>query len=292
MTLAPSNPASPGARLRYEDALRRYAAERLPEARVSRILSRLRLLTFLPGAASAAWALTRGPMGPFLVAAAVFFVIFAVLVVWHARVEDRIAWLDALSLVNQHAIARIGRDWGTAARRRPSAGSCPEHARGPSIRRRSGPLRTRVAFSMAGPGGDGNGRAPARGMASHARFPRGDRRAAGSRRGACASRSMARTPGRTRPPLGEGTPRGDRSLPGMGRGSTAPRQMAASPATDGARPDRQHLVSSGSLRDRHRRGRALARSSGARPRALVCAVLAHSQVAGSRWWRAARTRAL
>src|SRR4030095_4421854 len=103
MPPAPSIPASSGALLRYEDALRRYAAERLPEARSSHILSRFRLLTFLPGAACAAWALTRGPLGPFLVAAAVFLVIFAVLVVWHARVEDRIAWLDALSLVNQHA---------------------------------------------------------------------------------------------------------------------------------------------------------------------------------------------
>ena len=112
MTLAPSTPASAGAPLRYEGAVRRYAAERLPEARASRILSRFRLLTFLPGAASAVWALTRGPMGPLLVAAAVFFAIFAVLVVWHARVEDRIAWLDALSLVNHHAIARIRRDWG------------------------------------------------------------------------------------------------------------------------------------------------------------------------------------
>jgi len=34
-----------------------------------------------------------------------------VLVAWHARVEDRIAWLDALRLVNERAIARVERDW-------------------------------------------------------------------------------------------------------------------------------------------------------------------------------------
>jgi hypothetical protein len=40
-------------------------------------------------------------------------VAFAVLVVWHARVEERVAWFEALRLVNVWASARVKRDWGT-----------------------------------------------------------------------------------------------------------------------------------------------------------------------------------
>jgi predicted ATPase len=125
MTPAPSASARPEASLRYEDAVRRYAAERLPEARTSRILSRLRLLTFLPGAACAVFAPTRGPIVPLLIAAALFLVIFAGLVVWHARVEDRMAWLDALSLVNRRGAARIRRDWDHMPAGEPPAGLAP-----------------------------------------------------------------------------------------------------------------------------------------------------------------------
>jgi MutS domain V len=111
MTVAPSAPAHLEAPQRYDGAVRHYAAERLPEARTSRLISRFRLLTFLSGAAVVVWALTRGPLIPLLIAAGIVLAIFAALVVWHARVEERIAWLDALSLVNQQAAARKRRDW-------------------------------------------------------------------------------------------------------------------------------------------------------------------------------------
>jgi hypothetical protein len=113
MTVAPAVLPVHVASLRYEEAVRRYADERLPEARRSSLISRLRLLTFLPGAACFVWALSRGgPVAPLLVAAAVLFGIFGALVVWHARVEDRMAWLDALRLVNERAVARVRREWG------------------------------------------------------------------------------------------------------------------------------------------------------------------------------------
>ena len=41
--------------------------------------------------------------------------VFAVLVVWHARVEERVDWHDALYAVNQFAMARIGRAWDRLA---------------------------------------------------------------------------------------------------------------------------------------------------------------------------------
>jgi hypothetical protein len=111
MSSASSVLAPPRAALRYEQAARRHAADRVPEARRSNLISRLRLLTFLPAAACVVWALSRGPVAPLLVAAGVLFGVFAVLVVWHARVEGRMAWLDALRLVNERAIARVRRQW-------------------------------------------------------------------------------------------------------------------------------------------------------------------------------------
>jgi hypothetical protein len=104
-------PADAGPAGRYEQAERRYIAERVPEARRSTLISRLRLLTFLPGAACLIWALSRGGAGLLVPLAAVLLGAFAVLVVWHARVEDRMAWLDALRLVNERAAARVRRDW-------------------------------------------------------------------------------------------------------------------------------------------------------------------------------------
>jgi hypothetical protein len=41
----------------------------------------------------------------------VLLLVFLVLVVWHARVEQRVEWHDALRTVNLHALARIGRAW-------------------------------------------------------------------------------------------------------------------------------------------------------------------------------------
>ena len=43
--------------------------------------------------------------------AAAFLIAFAVLVVWHARVDERMAWFEALRLVNVWALARLRRDW-------------------------------------------------------------------------------------------------------------------------------------------------------------------------------------
>jgi hypothetical protein len=111
MTTGAASAAAAGRAGRYQEAVRRYGAERLPEVRRSTLISRLRLLTFLPGAAVLVWALSRGPVGPFLAVAGGLFALFGVLVVWHARVEERLAWLDALSLVNERAAARVRRDW-------------------------------------------------------------------------------------------------------------------------------------------------------------------------------------
>ena len=85
-------------------------ARQEPEAR-SRRISSYRLATFLPAAAVVVWMLSRGFSAAPSIAAAVLFLAFAVLVVRQARVEERIAWLDALRTVNLRWRARIERDW-------------------------------------------------------------------------------------------------------------------------------------------------------------------------------------
>ena len=57
------------------------------------------------------WTLSRGATPLPLVVASMLFVVFGILVAWHARVDERVAWHDALRLVNVRALARRARDW-------------------------------------------------------------------------------------------------------------------------------------------------------------------------------------
>lgn len=95
--------------------MRRRDAER----RRSLIISRLRLATVLPAAAGLVWILSEGATPLRVGITAVLFFAFAALVVWHARVEERAAWFEALRLVNRRAIARIERDWAELPRFEP-----------------------------------------------------------------------------------------------------------------------------------------------------------------------------
>jgi hypothetical protein len=89
----------------------RFAKARDDEARRSARIARLRLATFLPAAFLLIWALSnRLPLLP-IVTAVVLFAAFGVLVVWHARVDDRMNWYEALRLVNVRGLARRARDW-------------------------------------------------------------------------------------------------------------------------------------------------------------------------------------
>ena len=95
----------------YEERARMYAGQRDGELRRSALIARLRLLTFLPGAAVVVWVLARGGPPALLLPGVVLLGVFAALVVWHARVDERAAWFGALHAVNMHALARIARDW-------------------------------------------------------------------------------------------------------------------------------------------------------------------------------------
>ncbi len=95
----------------YDARAAAHLASRDAETRLSVVISRLRLATFIPGTVCLVWALARDVAVVPLVAGIVLLLVFAVLVGWHARVDERAAWYDALRIVNLHALARIGRAW-------------------------------------------------------------------------------------------------------------------------------------------------------------------------------------
>ena len=98
----------------YEERSATHAASAEAERRISKRIARLRLATFIPGAACLVYS-AYARAAPFprvvLVAGLVLLFVFAVLVVWHARVDDRVEWHAALEAVNRFALARIGRAW-------------------------------------------------------------------------------------------------------------------------------------------------------------------------------------
>src|SRR5918992_1272612 len=95
----------------YEARASAHAASGHVEKRLSTRISRLRLATFVPGAALIVFALARDiPVVP-LIAGIILLIVFGILVVWHARVEERAMWCDALYAVNQSSLARWARAW-------------------------------------------------------------------------------------------------------------------------------------------------------------------------------------
>ncbi len=95
----------------YAARAARHAELRDAELQASSRISRLRLATFLAATALLIWTLSRTATPFPLVVAAALYAAFGALVVWHARVEARAEWQDALRLVNERAVARIERRW-------------------------------------------------------------------------------------------------------------------------------------------------------------------------------------
>jgi energy-coupling factor transporter ATP-binding protein EcfA2 len=95
----------------YGERVERYRGLRDAERRRSVLISRLRLAAFLPAAALLVWSLGGRATPALLATSTVLFGVFAALVVWHARVDERVEWYGALQTVNERAIARIERRW-------------------------------------------------------------------------------------------------------------------------------------------------------------------------------------
>jgi hypothetical protein len=95
----------------YEAGQDRYTSLRDEQRRRSALLAKLRLATFLPAVAAFVWWLGFFGGMPAFVLAVALLLAFGVLVVRHARVEERAARFEALRLVNVRGSARLARDW-------------------------------------------------------------------------------------------------------------------------------------------------------------------------------------
>jgi hypothetical protein len=95
----------------YIGRAKQHAARRDAELRRSRRISRFRLAAFLAGLSCLIWTLQRGAEPVWLIVSVLLFAVYAALVVWHARVEDRAAWHDALRVASERALARVERRW-------------------------------------------------------------------------------------------------------------------------------------------------------------------------------------
>ena len=89
----------------------RYTERRDRERQRSKTMARLRLATFLPAIAALVWWLGFGGGVVASAVAAILLLVFGALVIVHARIEDRVQWLDALREVNARGILRVDRDW-------------------------------------------------------------------------------------------------------------------------------------------------------------------------------------
>jgi hypothetical protein len=95
----------------YQQRAAEHTACRDTEVRRSIAISRARLAVFLIATAGLIWIVARAPGAMWLVADVALFVGFGALVAWHARVEDRVAWYEALRVVALRGVARLGRSW-------------------------------------------------------------------------------------------------------------------------------------------------------------------------------------
>ena len=104
-------PAAPDRIAFYRDRATRHRVRRDELRRRSAVLARARLATFLAGLALLVWWLGFDAELLAAVLTVSAFVVFAALVVVHARVEDQAAWFDALHTVNIRGIDAIARNW-------------------------------------------------------------------------------------------------------------------------------------------------------------------------------------
>jgi MutS domain V len=95
----------------YHTRAQEHAVRRDVELRRSARISRARLTVFLAAVSLLIWTLVRGADPLRLGIAVALFVLYGALVVWHARVEERAAWHEALRMACEYARARIDRRW-------------------------------------------------------------------------------------------------------------------------------------------------------------------------------------
>lgn len=95
----------------YETRASAHGGRRDAELLRSRTVSRMRLAVFLAALSLLVWTVGTGADPLRLGVAAILFLVFASLVVWHARIEERATWHDALRQACDYAQARVDRHW-------------------------------------------------------------------------------------------------------------------------------------------------------------------------------------
>lgn len=95
----------------YQARASDHAINRDAELTRSLLISRVRLVVFLAALALLIWALVRRSGLIAYSFDAVLFALFGVLVAWHARVEARADWHNALRIVALRGLARLRRAW-------------------------------------------------------------------------------------------------------------------------------------------------------------------------------------
>jgi len=96
----------------YDARARDHGVRRDAELKRSLLISRARLIVFLAAAACVIWTFAhRAGWWPWAILDAALILAFGVLVGWHARVEQRAAWHQALQTVSLRSAARVERRW-------------------------------------------------------------------------------------------------------------------------------------------------------------------------------------
>jgi hypothetical protein len=95
----------------YHARARDHGVRRDGELKRSLLISRARLIVFLLAAACVIWTFVHRGGWSWISLDAVLIVMFGVLVAWHARVEERAAWHQALQTVSLRSAARVERQW-------------------------------------------------------------------------------------------------------------------------------------------------------------------------------------
>ncbi len=95
----------------YQARAAEHGVRRDLELKRSLQISRARLAVFLIGSGCVIWTIVQRGRPAWLALDILLAIAFGVLVAWHARVEERAAWHQALQTVSRRSVARVERRW-------------------------------------------------------------------------------------------------------------------------------------------------------------------------------------
>lgn len=103
------------AKMQYEKRERRYSRLHEKQKKTEMLLSNLRLVVFVIGAAAAVWMFLRRDFAMMAAALIFFSVAFLYLVIRHSKLINRIKYTKVLRDINRDSLKRLSGDWHTFA---------------------------------------------------------------------------------------------------------------------------------------------------------------------------------